>query len=67
MKSIIFICGARDFHAMEQISTEKAEEFLNKNELMRMFSLHKKDKGNYGFLLWKTLIFAVWLNKNNEV
>jgi asparagine synthase (glutamine-hydrolysing) len=48
---------------IHQISTEKASEFLDKTEIIRMFSLHKKEKGNYGYLLWKTLILAIWLNK----
>jgi asparagine synthase (glutamine-hydrolysing) len=48
----------------EQISTKKVGQYINKSELSRMFKLHKEGKGNYGFLLWKTLVFAVWLNKN---
>jgi asparagine synthase (glutamine-hydrolysing) len=50
---------------LEQISTLKASEYLNQNELIKMFYLNKAGKGNFGFLLWKTLIFAVWLNKNS--
>lgn len=46
-----------------QIGTTKVKEYLNESELLNMYAEHKKDKGNYGFLLWKTLIFAVWLNK----
>ncbi|WP_396196731.1 asparagine synthase (glutamine-hydrolyzing) [Flavobacterium sp.] len=48
---------------IEQISTKNAAEFINQKEVIRMFNYHKKGKGNFGFLLWKTLIFAVWLNK----
>lgn len=47
----------------QQISTTHIQNYLNKNEILRMFDLHKRNKGNFGFLLWKTLIFAVWLNK----
>lgn len=49
---------------IEQISTKKVGEYINQIEVRKMFNLHKEGKGNYGFLLWKTLIFAVWLNKN---
>jgi asparagine synthase (glutamine-hydrolysing) len=48
----------------EQVSTKKVGEYINHTEVIKMFDLHKKGKGNYGFLLWKTLIFAVWVNKN---
>lgn len=47
----------------EQISTLNAGEYINQLEVRKMFKMHKEGKGNYGFLLWKTLIFAVWLNK----
>ena len=48
----------------QQISTSHAQKYLDKKEILRMFDLHKRNKGNFGFLLWKTLIFAVWLNNN---
>jgi asparagine synthase (glutamine-hydrolysing) len=48
---------------IQQISTEKAANYLNNKEIINMFKLHKKGKGNFGFLLWKTMIFAVWINK----
>lgn len=51
---------------ISQVSTEKASKYLDKEEIMRLFSLHKAEKGNYGFLLWKTFIFAVWVNRKNE-
>ena len=51
---------------IEQISTEKCAFYLNKKELLEMFNLHKSNKGNFGFLLWKTLILAVWVNNNNN-
>tara|TARA_B100000780_G_scaffold254099_1_gene202029 strand:+ start:21654 stop:23525 length:1872 start_codon:yes stop_codon:yes gene_type:complete len=49
---------------IEQISTDRVSKFFNINEIKRLFKLHKKDKGYYGFLLWKVLIFAVWVNIN---
>lgn len=51
----------------EQISTTKVKEILNYNELVRNFDLLKKGKGNYGFLLWKAYIFAIWYNKNTHI
>ena len=48
---------------MEQILTDKASNYIDTKEVIKMFNLHKKEKGNYGFLLWKTLILCVWLNK----
>lgn len=50
---------------IDQVSTKEVEFYLNKNRILEMFELHKKDKGNYGFILWKTLIFAIWINNNN--
>ncbi len=49
---------------LEQISTIKVGNLINQTEVRNMFNIHKAGKGNYGFLLWKTLILAVWLNKN---
>ena len=49
----------------QQIQTKKASSFLNTNEVLRLFNLHKKNKGNYGFLLWKVFILAIWLNNND--
>ncbi len=50
---------------IKQISTEKAAYFIDKKEVLKIFNIHKKEKGNYGFLLWKTLILCIWINKNN--
>lgn len=47
---------------LNQISTKIASLYIDKEEILRMFELHKAGKGNFGFLLWKTLIFCVWLN-----
>ncbi len=48
-----------------QIETKKVSDYLDKKEIFRLFSLHKENKGYYGFLLWKTLILAIWLNKQD--
>jgi asparagine synthase (glutamine-hydrolysing) len=48
-----------------QIESPAAAKVLDYEQVMKMFELHQKDKGNYEFLLWKTLILAVWLNKSN--
>lgn len=52
---------------LKQISTKQAGKFINKKEVESMFKLHEKEKGNFGFLLWKTLILCVWLNKNDKI
>lgn len=54
-------------HFKEQLNTEKVKEILDVKEILSLFNLHKKNKGNYGFLLWKTYIFSVWINKNNLI
>ena len=30
-----------------------------------MFEKHVNNKNNYDFLLWKVLMLAIWINKNN--
>lgn len=51
----------------QQISTIKVENYLNKKEILKLFELHQRGDGNYGFLLWKALIFAVWINKVSAI
>jgi len=48
-----------------QVNTELVSKYINQKEVNSMFELHKKDKGNFDFLLWKVLIFCVWINQNN--
>lgn len=50
-----------------QVSTPKVSEFINLKEVTEMFNMHKKGNGNFGFILWKVLIFSVWLNKNKKL
>lgn len=50
---------------VEQISTEKVSAVFNIDDVRKKFKMHLEGKGNYGFLLWKVLIFSVWLNKNS--
>ena len=50
-----------------QISTKKSKKYINIDEVKSMFNLHENKKGNFGFLLWKTLILCVWLNQNNKI
>lgn len=50
---------------LNQVSTNNVKKYLNVNEVIKMFDLHKKGKGNFDFLLWKVLIFSVWINKSN--
>jgi asparagine synthase (glutamine-hydrolysing) len=50
---------------IQQVSTEIVSQYFDHSEIMKMFNKHLKNKGNFDFLLWKVLIFAVWLNQNN--
>jgi asparagine synthase (glutamine-hydrolysing) len=50
----------------EQVHGSRAREFLDTEAVMKLFAIHLSGKGNLGFLLWKTLIFAVWLNLNDN-
>ncbi|RQO65701.1 asparagine synthase (glutamine-hydrolyzing) [Pedobacter sp. KBW01] len=52
---------------IEQISTKEAGAYLDKNKIIEMFEIHKKHEGNYGFILWKTLIFAIWVNNKSKI
>ena len=52
---------------LEQISTKSAKNYLNNEKILEMYGLHNKQKGNFGFILWKTLIFAIWINKNDKL
>lgn len=49
----------------DQIDTDKVKNYIDTSEVLKLYNLHEKEKGNYGFLLWKTLILCVWLNKTN--
>ena len=51
---------------LQQISTKKASVYIDQIKVLEMFNLHQKEKGNFGFLLWKTLILCIWLNKKNN-
>jgi len=51
----------------QQVSSPRAQKYLNEEEVLKLFELHRNGKGNYGFLLWKTLIFAIWINKNTII
>lgn len=52
---------------MSQISTSLVSRYLDLEEIKKLYKLHIENKGNYDFLLWKTLIFAVWINKNQII
>lgn len=47
-----------------QINTESSKHFFNQEEVIKLFNNHIKNKGNNGFILWKTLILAIWINQN---
>lgn len=50
---------------LDHISTSAASQILNVNHINSMIDLHEKGSGNYGFLLWKTLNLAIWINKTS--
>lgn len=52
---------------VKQVSTNKVAMYLDQKEVLRMYKIHKKGKGNFGFLLWKTMIFCVWINNNSKI
>lgn len=52
---------------LSQISTNEARKYINEEEVKSMFKLHEQEKGNFDFLLWKTLILCIWINKNAKI
>lgn len=52
---------------LSQISTNEARKYINVEEVKSMFKLHEQEKGNFDFLLWKTLILCIWINKNAKI
>lgn len=48
----------------EQLGQPYSGVIFDSKEIQKMYQEHLKDKGNYGYILWKILILAVWLNKN---
>jgi asparagine synthase (glutamine-hydrolysing) len=52
---------------LSQISTKEARKYINLEEVKSMFKLHEQEKGNFDFLLWKTLILCIWINKNVKI
>ena len=52
---------------LAQISTKQAIKYINVEEVKSMFKLHEQEKGNFDFLLWKTLILCIWINKNVKI
>ncbi|NVK04806.1 MAG: asparagine synthase (glutamine-hydrolyzing) [Flavobacteriia bacterium] len=45
------------------ISTEIAKSFIDYDRVHKLFLKHVSGRGNYGFLLWKTFILCIWLNR----
>lgn len=50
---------------LEQINTESVKNIIDYNNVINMFDKHVNNKNNYDFLLWKVLMLAIWINKNN--
>ena len=49
---------------LNQVQTDLVKEYFDVNKILKKFDQHQKGNGNHGFLLWKVLIFSVWINKN---
>tara|TARA_B100001093_G_scaffold149541_1_gene142270 strand:- start:513 stop:2417 length:1905 start_codon:yes stop_codon:yes gene_type:complete len=49
---------------LNQVQTDLVKEYFDVSKILKKFHQHQKDNGNHGFLLWKVLIFSVWINKN---
>ena len=49
---------------LNQVQTDLVKEYFDVSKILKKFDQHQKDNGNHGFLLWKVLIFSVWINKN---
>lgn len=49
---------------LDHISTTAASQILNVKHVVSMLDMHEKGRGNYGFLLWKTLNLAIWINQS---
>lgn len=50
---------------LEQINTESVKNIIDYRNVIKMFEKHVNNKNNYDFLLWKVLMLAIWINKNN--
>lgn len=51
---------------LTQLKTNQVKSFIDIKIVEEIFDEHVRGKGNYGFLLWKTLILCIWLNKNKR-
>ena len=49
---------------LKQVHTQIVKEYFDIEKIIKKFNQHINNKGNHGFLLWKVLIFSVWLNKS---
>ena len=55
----------KDFF-IEEISTNKLKDIIDEEEVMKRFNQHINGVRDNGFILWKVLILAVWLNHNEK-
>ncbi len=49
----------------KQINTDPVRDYFDVDKILKKFKQHLNGYGNHGFLLWKILIFSVWINKNH--
>lgn len=49
----------------KQINTDPVRDYFDVDKILKKFKEHLNGYGNHGFLLWKILIFSVWINKNH--
>tara|TARA_Y100001958_G_C21239413_1_gene566671 strand:- start:1153 stop:3033 length:1881 start_codon:yes stop_codon:yes gene_type:complete len=49
------------------INSKKFRIFFDTKKIKKMYYSHLDGKGNYGFILWKLLIFSVWINKSKKI
>jgi asparagine synthase (glutamine-hydrolysing) len=50
---------------LDNISSSQASSILDVPKILTMLDMHEQGKGNYGFLLWKTLNLAIWINQSS--
>ena len=49
---------------LNQIGTDLAKKYFDHETILKNFKEHNLGFGNHDFMLWKVLIFSVWINKN---
>lgn len=50
---------------LDHISTHVVRSILDVPRIVELLAKQEKGEGNYGFLLWKTLNLAIWINQSS--